>query len=235
MPTTRREKHFSSLRKRTCADDDLQSGEFTPYGRTDQELLLALRAGSSTAFERLQKLYSNRLYKRILSITRNHEDAEDALQDTFMRAFLAFDSFQGRSHVSSWLMRIAINSALIILRRRRFYVEVSINSPGEARELDIRDSAPTPEEVCDIKQRFDRMSGAIEKLDPKARTAIRVRITQECSMKEMANTLDVSVATVKARLHRARKSLARIVDIERGRPVSQTHADFEFRAEQRYA
>src|SRR5215469_10970485 len=90
----------------------------TYMGRGDAELLAALQAGSSAAFEELQKVYSNRLYRRILSITRNHADAEDALQDTFMRAFVGLDSFEGRSHLSTWSTRIAFNSALMVIRRR---------------------------------------------------------------------------------------------------------------------
>ena len=82
----------------------------------DEDLLLAARGGSHAAFAELQKIYSHRLYKRILSITRNREDAEDALQDTFLRAYLALPSFEGRSRFSSWLTRIGINSALMILR-----------------------------------------------------------------------------------------------------------------------
>jgi len=206
----------------------------------DNMLVCTARTGSSTAFEEIQKLYSNRLYKRILSITRNHEDAEDALQDTFMRAFLAFDSFQGRSHISTWLTRIAINSALMVIRRRRHInLQVSLTQPAESgtdvQELDIRDSGPTPEEICGLKQRFDRTFSAIERLDPKSRTAIAIWFTQECSMKELAHTLGVPVATVKARLHRARKKLAAFTGHKRRLPVSQQHGDFEPRIEPRYA
>jgi RNA polymerase sigma-70 factor (ECF subfamily) len=240
MPVTQTEKYSSSLRELDCAGGVPQNGELVPYDRSYQELLLAVRTGSSAAFEELQKLYSNRLYRRILSITRNHEDAEDALQDTFMRAFLAFDSFQGRSHVSMWLTRIAINSALMVIRRRcRAYTEVSLTAPLEPeagfQDCDVRDSAPTPEEVCDLKQRFDKVYSAIERLDPKLRNAIEIQITQECSLKEMAHTLDVSVPAAKARLHRARKSLAGIVDHRSGRSVSRKHGNLELEVGQSYA
>jgi RNA polymerase sigma-70 factor (ECF subfamily) len=205
--------------------------------RRDEELLAAVRGGSSAAFEELQKLYSNRLYKRILSITKNHEDAEDALQDTFMRAFVALNSFEGRSRLSTWLTRIAINSALMIIRRHRSYVEVSFAPPSrpgaDAHEFDIRDSAPNPEEICDLKQRSKRLFRAIEQLDPISRTAIGIRITQKGSMKEIAHTLDVSVATVKARLHRARKKLAKNVDHTGRKPASQKHGSWELRNQNR--
>lgn len=116
--------------------------------------------------------------------------------------------------MSTWLTRIAINSALMVIRRRRHpYAEVSFTPPSESsagfQEFDILDSALTPEEICDLKQRFDRMRSAVDRLDPKSRTAIGIWSTQECTMKELAHALDVSLATVKARLHRARKRLAR--------------------------
>ena len=208
---------YSALPQTLDCEGGVQLSEEHVKHDREHDLLIALRAGSSEAFERLRKLYSKRLYRRILSITGNHEDAEDALQDTFMRAFLAFKSFQGRSHVSTWLMRIAINSALLVLRRRRrVHAEVSLTllaaSDGEYQEFDIRDSAPTPEEICDLKQRLGRMFGAFDRLDPTSRSAIESQITDECSMKEIADTLDVSVAAVKARLHRARKRLVRSVE-----------------------
>src|SRR5580658_5431217 len=115
----------------------------------DLELVTAARAGSSAAFEELQSRYSRRLYRRIQSITRNHEDAEDALQETFLRAYLALDSFEGRSQFASWLTRIAINSALMVLRRRRRRAEVSFEPPSECGDasltIDVQDTALNPE------------------------------------------------------------------------------------------
>lgn len=171
------EKQSSLPRELNCVNGVPHSGELAVKDRQDQELLAALRGGSSIAFEKLEKLNAKRLYKRILSITRNREDAEDALQDTFMRAFLALDSFQGRSHLSTWLMTIAINSALMITRRRRrAYAELSLTPPSELEaDFDVRDSAPTPEEICDLKQRFERTFSAIERLDPTSRAVIGIQ------------------------------------------------------------
>jgi hypothetical protein len=82
-------------------------------------IMTAPGTGSTMALDELQKEYSSRLFKTILRITKNWEDAEDALQDTFLRAYLALHGFGGRSSVYSWLTRIAINSALMVLRRSR--------------------------------------------------------------------------------------------------------------------
>jgi RNA polymerase sigma-70 factor, ECF subfamily len=179
----------------------------------DVELVAAAKFGSSAAFEELRSRYSRRLYRRIQSITRNHEDSEDALQETFLRAYLALDSFEGRSQFASWLTRIAINSALMVLRRRRRRAEVSLDPPSESGEpavvIDVRDTALNPEQLYDQRQRCYCALHAMSKLDNNLRTPMTIWIERECSIREVARTLDLSVTAVKSRLHRARKRLAR--------------------------
>jgi len=178
-----------------------------------EELLDAAKAGSHTAFAELQQIYAHRLYKCILSITRNHEDAEDALQDTLIRAYRGLPSFEGRSRLSSWLTRIAINSALMTMRKRRSRPEIPLEQPfglGEdSSSFDVRDNALNPEQLCDQNQRCERIQRAIHRLDPTLRTTMFIRISKEKSVREIAHELDVSVASAKARLHRARKRLTR--------------------------
>jgi RNA polymerase sigma-70 factor (ECF subfamily) len=84
----------------------------------EEEVLLIARVGSHAAFAELRKLYAHRLYKLILSMIKSRQDAEDALQDMFLRAYRVLPPFEGRFRFSSWLTRIAINSALTILRKR---------------------------------------------------------------------------------------------------------------------
>ena len=177
----------------------------------DLELVAAVRAGSSTAFEEIRSRYSRRLYWRIQAMTRNHEDTEDALQDTFLHAYLALDSFEGRSQFASWLTRIAINSALMVLRRRRRRAEVSFEPPSESNEsgpaIDVPDTALNPEQLYDVRQRSRSALRAVSKLKINLRIPMTTWIEQECSMKEVARTLNLSLASVKTRLHRARKQL----------------------------
>lgn len=192
----------------------MSNGMSLDASKRDEDLLLAARGGSHAAFAELQKIYSRLVYKRILSITRNREDAEDALQDTFLNAYLALPSFEGRSRLSSWLMRIGINSALMILRRRRCRPETSfeqqqLDFEGEVLHVDVRDDALDPEQLFDQRQRCHAIHCALQRLDPKSRAAMDSRISQEHTMKELARDLGVSVATAKARLHRARKRLLR--------------------------
>jgi len=177
----------------------------------DLELVDAVKAGSNAAFEELQSRYSRRLYHRIQSITRNHEDTEDALQETFLRAYLALNSFEGRSQFASWLTRIAINSALMVLRKRHRRAEVSFEAPSQLGEpapaIDVPETALDPEQLYNLRQRYEYALHAISNLNTNLRAPMTTWIQQECSMKEVARALDLSLASVKSRLHRARKQI----------------------------
>jgi len=178
----------------------------------DRQLVSEAQAGLSDSFGQLQSLYRRKLYNTIIAITKNREDAEDALQDTFLRAYLALRQFESRSSVYSWLTRIAINSALMILRRRHVRAEVYFDSHGNERDgnypLEVKDTAPNPEQSWAQQQRWTNVMHAVDKLDPKLQAPILVLLARECSMNEIAQTLDITVAAVKARLHRARHRLA---------------------------
>lgn len=160
----------------------------------------------------LHSTYSRRLYSTILAITKNPDDAEDALQETFLRAWQAMHTFEGRSTVYSWLTRIAINTALETLRKRRVRGEQSINSKldndGEAVLLEVRDPNPDPEQLYDLRQRRRTLQKAIQKLDRRLREAIQLRVVNESSLKEISRTLNISEGAVKVRLHRARLRLS---------------------------
>jgi RNA polymerase sigma-70 factor (ECF subfamily) len=114
-------------------------------------IVAAAQAGSSAAFEELHSIYSRRLYQTIFSITRNPHDAEEALQDTFLRAYRRTNTFEGKSKIYTWLTRIAVNSALMILRKRKVRSEVSFDAQsddeGDPIAIEVKDSAPNPEEI----------------------------------------------------------------------------------------
>lgn len=177
----------------------------------NEQLVAAARAGSSIAFEELRSLYSRRIYKTILAITKNREDAEDALQDTFLRAYMALNSFEGRSAFYSWLTRIAINSALMIRRKRRACPEVpfvgSSEIGNEVPQFEVRDLSPNPEQICDERQQRVRLLSAIRKLKPSLRAVLEIQMMQSSSVREIAQALDISEAAVKSRLYRARARL----------------------------
>lgn len=176
--------------------------------RLDDPLVCAAKHGSSEAFDELQRIYSRRLYRTIYAITKNAEDTEDALQDTFLRAYSSLSQFQGRAKISSWLTRIAINSALGILRKRRARPEVLFETVEETREdsphFDPRDAAPNPEEIYDQRQRCKRLLDAIQGLRPILRTPALLYVMEGYSIEQIGRVLGISAVAVKSRLHRAR-------------------------------
>ena len=185
----------------------------------DEQLVSAARNGSPAAFAELQRSYSRPIFRTIMGITKNNEDAEDSLQDTFLRAYASLQSFEGRSSFYSWLTRIAINSALMLLRKRRTRAEVSVEvSPDgeESSTFEIRDPGLNPEQICDQQQRRMYMMRAIKRLEPTLRTALQMA-AHDCSLKEIARTLKISEAAVKARLYRARQRLIATGCRNRGR------------------
>jgi RNA polymerase sigma-70 factor, ECF subfamily len=196
---------MSQPMRKTAVNPDCETRE--------AELVIAAREGSKDAFEELQKLHWARLYKTVFRITKNREDTEDTLQDTFLRAYLALERFEGRSKFSSWLTRIAVNSALMGIRRQRArpqaLMKQSSDRDDEAMPFDIRDSRLNPEQTYDQQQRCLRMLHAVERLNPKLHAPIQIRRLQECSIKEIAEILDLSESAARSRLHRARQRLRR--------------------------
>jgi RNA polymerase sigma-70 factor, ECF subfamily len=176
------------------------------------DIVLAAQTGSPAAFAELHSAYSRRLYQTILSITRNPHDAEEALQDTFLRAYLAINTFEGKSKISTWLTRIAINSALMVLRKRRTHPEVLFDPQPNDRcntiLFDRSDSAPNPEEAYDMRQRQIKTLRAIRRLNPTLRAPIRMHMTHGWSVREISQALNISESAVKSRLYRARLQLS---------------------------
>jgi RNA polymerase sigma-70 factor (ECF subfamily) len=183
----------------------------------DQRLVIAARSGCGKAFNELWDLYSRRVYRTLLVITKNPQDAEDALQDAFLRAFQAIESFEGRANFYTWLTRIAINSALGILRKRRCRPESPLNSnsehEGEGPYEEFRDLAPDPEQIYAEQERREKLMRAIQRLPTELRRATQARITENCSVKELACRLNISEAAAKSRLHRARIMLGSLTAV----------------------
>ncbi len=181
----------------------------------DRRIMAAAQAGSTRAFTNLYKLYSGRLYKTIVAITRNSEDAEDALQEAFLRIYLGIRTFEGRSSVYAWLTRIAINSALMILRKKRARSEILFDpQPDPLTEsscFQIEESRPDPEEACNLHQRRLIFMKAIHDLAPHLRAPLQMQMTGDMAIKEIGQLLKLSDAAVKTRLHRARRQLSRNV------------------------
>ena len=167
-----------------------------------------VRSGETGPLDTWYGADAQKLFCTVRRITRNHEDAEDAVQDAFLRAFLHLQRFDGRSTFSTWLTRIGINSALMILRKRRNSREVPAQSSNESDALwEITDSAPDPEKQYVEKERARLVRKAITNLRPSIRRPLELHALQGHSMKEMAGEIGVSVSAAKGRLHHAKMAL----------------------------
>jgi RNA polymerase sigma-70 factor (ECF subfamily) len=181
-----------------------------PSNVNDETLVAEVVRGNSAAFETLFRRYQQKMLHVALSRLQNAEDAEDAVQQTFQQAFVHLKSFQGQSRFSTWLTRIAINEALMLLRKRRpghLSIEGHQSLDEENFALEIRDKAITPEEQYGQKELNNVLSGAINELRPILKTVVKLSEIGELSTTKTAETLGVRVGTVKARTFRARRLL----------------------------
>ena len=184
-------------------DDATEMGE--------AELVSLAKLGNSDAFVELSQLHANRLLLTIYRITRNWHDAEDALQDATLRAFSHLKDFQGKSGFSSWLTRIAINSALMMLRKKRVRYEIpfeGIDDSGGTHECwEAKSPAESPESRLARKEREELLEHAILRLPQALREAVELQQATGYSAREIAEALGISVPAVKSRLSRARMTL----------------------------
>jgi RNA polymerase sigma-70 factor (ECF subfamily) len=170
-----------------------------------------LRSGDRAEFARLVDAYSAPIYRLGLRMLGTEQDAEDVLQNTFLSALTHLSSFEGRSSVLTWLYRIAVNEALMILRRGR--PEVSIDDTDAKDEDDIIhptqfvDWVALPEDELLSDEGRQALDTAIQKLPENLRTVFLLRDIQELSIKDTAETLGITESNVKVRLLRARLSL----------------------------
>ena len=173
--------------------------------------LQALRSGDRYEFSRLVEAYSGLIYRLGLKMLGNPQDAEDILQETFIKAYRGLPNFDGRSSLSTWLYRIATNEALMFLRRRR-HVEVSIEEPWdsaaeEQQPMEIVDWCCVPEEQLLSAEGRVYLDRAIDGLSPNLRLVFLLRDIEGLSTRETGEVLNLSETAVKTRLSRARLRL----------------------------
>jgi RNA polymerase sigma-70 factor, ECF subfamily len=178
-------------------------------GTTDTALVTAAKSGDQTAFAQLWERHSNKVFRRIYRITGNKDDAEDVLQEAWMKAYAHLKTFAGRASFSTWITRIAINSALMALRRKRTHPETSMEFyDGEAwRFLDVTDQTKDVEELFTMHESAQRLRREIYRLKPIQQKVVEIRHLGEESLKETAGLAGISVGATKSRLLRARISL----------------------------
>jgi len=176
----------------------------------EDQLVAAAKHGDLAAFEELVNRYERRIFRLAMNITQNREDAEDATQDAFLKAFQHLDNFQGGSRFYTWLVRIAVNESLMRLRRRRPNVS-SFDEPVETEDSlmpqEVQDWGPKPDERYASVEMNSILTRAIGELDPIYRAVFLLRDVEELSTEETAAALDISIPAVKSRLLRGRLKL----------------------------
>src|ERR1041385_5308190 len=178
----------------------------------DESALVAkARAGDAQAFTELVNRYERKIYRLAKHITQNDEDAEDVLQEAFLKAYEHLDSFHGNSKFYTWIVRIAVNEALMKLRKRKGDRSVPLDEPVDTgEEMVNREIAvweDNPEQRYGREEMQQILDEAVESLKPDFRTVFILRDIEELSTEEAAEALGISIPAVKSRLLRARLAL----------------------------
>jgi RNA polymerase sigma-70 factor, ECF subfamily len=176
----------------------------------ESALVAAAKAGDVSAFETLVGRYERKIFRLTQNITQNREDAEDAMQEAFLKAYEHLQAFEGNSRFYTWLVRIAVNQALMKLRKRRPNV-VSLDEEVDTGEdmvpREVEDWGPSPMDRYEQTELSGILSKVIGELDPPFRIVFQLRDIEELSTEETAEALGLSVPAVKSRLLRARLKL----------------------------
>src|SRR6266478_2737414 len=183
----------------------------------DAALVAGAKTGDARAFELLVQRHEGKIFSLAQRMTRNREDAEDVVQQSFQKAFIHLKKFEGESLFSTWLTRIAINEALMLLRRKRGSREVplaeSTTEDETALPLDIPDAGPNPEDSCLQREQERILSAAVNELTPGMRKVIELRELGELSTGEIAKIMGLSVGAVKARVFHGRRKLQKTLKL----------------------
>jgi RNA polymerase sigma-70 factor, ECF subfamily len=176
----------------------------------EHQLVAAAKRGDTSAFEELVSRYEAKIYRLTMNITRNKEDAEDAMQDAFLKSYSHLKDFQEDSRFYTWLVRIAANEALMRLRKRRpnqFSLDEPIEGDDDVMPRELEDWGPSPEQRYAQTEMHEILNQVIDQLEPEYRVPFVLRDMEELSTEETAEAMGISVAAVKSRLLRARLKL----------------------------
>jgi len=190
-------------------EDEVNSGDC----RTNAVVRPDGPRGYSAAFDEIWRTHASQILRITHHITRNREDAEDALQDSFLRAYIHLHSFDGRSSLATWLTRIAINSALLILRKRASTPQLSLDDDGDSTNrfcfISAVEPGPSPEKQYSQTEQQAALRLGIGTLRPAARRALELQVLEDRSVKETAEELGLSVSATKSRIFHAKTALRR--------------------------
>ena len=179
-------------------------------GDNESVFVAAAKAGDISAFEDLVNRYERKIFRLAQHITQNNEDAQDVTQEAFLKAFEHLGEFQGNSRFYTWLVRIAVNQALMKLRKRHnkdISLDQEIEGEDNSMPREIEDWGPSPEQKFAQSELAGILTKVIGELDPSFRVVFQLRDIDELSTEETAEALGLSVPAVKSRLLRARLKL----------------------------
>ncbi len=186
-------------------------GSATPRVQDDEAALVArAKAGDVSAFEALVNRYEGKIFRLAQNITQNREDAEDVMQEAFLKAYEHLGNFHGDSRFYTWLVRIAVNEALMKLRKRRpgqFSIDEPVESDNDLMPREVEDWGPSPEDRFAETEMNEIVAEAVSKLEPAYRVVLQLRELEQLSTEETAELLGLSISAVKSRLLRARLKL----------------------------
>ena len=187
-------------------------GSDAPQLISDERLVAVAKMGHRTGFDELHKRHAAKMFRVAHRITRHREDAEDAVQESFLNAYVHLKNFEERARFSTWLTRITSEAALMKVKNR-LSREVPVEEPAdplEFRPVDrLKDSSPNPEEICAKGELHAILRDAVAKLRPTLRKAVELYQLQECSLHKTAKVLGISVAATKGRVFHAMATLRR--------------------------
>lgn len=191
---------------------------------SDQELVERVRAGDSGSFELLMRRYNQRLYRIVRSVVRDDSEAEDILQDAWVRAYGHLEQFEGRASFPTWVSRIAFNEALARARKSRRWAPLEDSGGNIMPEANRRrSSAETPETQVIRDQLGAILQSAVDSLPETYRVVFVLREIEQLNTNETAESLGISEEAVKTRLHRSRALLRREVTDRMGPAVAGTY------------
>jgi RNA polymerase sigma-70 factor (ECF subfamily) len=195
-----------SLSPASESPEDAQSGEID-----DSTLVRRAQAEDINAYDQLIRRYQERIYATVYHMTSNHEDANDLVQDTFIKAYRALKSFKGDSSFYTWVYRIAVNKTINFLKQRKNRVHMSLNDVDFNAENDpdlvALVSDKTPRRDLGLTELQEKLNGALQKLSEHHRMVVTLHDIQGLSHEEIGKIMDCNVGTVRSRLFYARQQM----------------------------
>lgn len=188
----------------------IKINDFKNYQITDAEIITKILSGEKQLYEMLVRRNNQKLYRIIRGYVSEEAEIEDIMQDTYVKAFTKLYQFKAESTFSTWLIRIGINQSLARIKEkgRLFHLTESSNFQQTNSILEIPDaSQQNPQDKIINMEAKQILENAIDNLDVKYRSVYIMREVQEMSLKEIAQTLDLTLSNVKVRLHRAKEML----------------------------